>query len=136
MRATLLDFTNGLDEIFSVSVMFGNARSDGEDVWVEYDVLWRETYLVHEDQVGSLANTHFILQGSCLTILVEGHHHDRGAVALRHASLLLERIFTFLEAYGIDDAFALSHLQSRLDHGPFRAVDHYGDPSNVRFTRH
>ena len=45
-----------------------------------------------------------------------------------------EGLLALLEADGIDDAFALHALQARLDHRPFRRVDHDGHARDIRLA--
>ncbi len=60
---------------------------DGEDVRVVDDVLVVEPGLLHEDAMGASEDLHLALHAVRLAGLVEGHHHDRGAVAARQAGL-------------------------------------------------
>jgi len=59
-----------------------------EDVRIENDVLRREADRVREQVIGALADFHLALQRVGLAAFVEGHHHDRGAVAADEFRLL------------------------------------------------
>ena len=79
--AALLDPRDGLDERLGEVGVLLHARGDREDVRVEDDVLGREADLVHEQPVGALADLHLAVGRIRLTLLVEGHDDDPGAVA-------------------------------------------------------
>ena len=74
-----------------VVVVLLHAGGDGEDVRVEDDVLGREADLVDQDAVGALADADLVLVGGGLALLVEGHHHHRGAV-LEHRPRVLPEL--------------------------------------------
>jgi len=104
---------------------------DGKDIRVENDVLRREADLIDQQAVGARANFHLSGPGVGLAMLVEGHHHDGGAVAQDLARLVEELRFTFLERNRIDDPLALQALQPGFDHAPFGAVDHHRNACDV-----
>ena len=80
--------------------------------------------LLGQQRVGALADRHFALDRVGLSLLVERHHDDAGAVAADERRLAQEILLAFLEADRVDDRFALHALQPRLDDRPLRAVDH------------
>ena len=64
-----------------------------------------------EQLIGALAHGHAPFQGIGLALLVEGHDHHRGAVAARElAPGCRKDLLAFLEADGVDHAFALHAL--------------------------
>src|SRR5690606_4974371 len=65
---------------------------------------------------------------------VEGHDHDRGAVALAQAGVGLELLDTFLHRDGVDDALALDALEAGLDDLPLGGVEHDRHPGDVGLT--
>ena len=71
----------GLDEGLRVLGVLLDARADREHVRVEDDVLGREAGLLGEQAVGALADLELARGRVGLALLVEGHHHDGGAVA-------------------------------------------------------
>ncbi len=88
-----------------------------------------------QNSVRALADAHLALDGIGLALLVEGHHHHRGAVAQAQSRMRQERLLAFLQADGIDDALALHAFEARFDHRPFRGVDHDGHARDIRFAR-
>ena len=127
----LLQLADGLDELDGVVVVLLDAGADGEDVRVEDDVAGREADLLGQQPVGPLADGDLVVLGDGLAFLVEGHHDDRGAVALDQPGLFEELLLAFLEADRVDDRLALDALQARLDDRPLRAVDHDRDAGDV-----
>ena len=81
VRELLADLPRGLDEGDAVAVVLLHAGRDREDVRVEDDVFRREADLVDQDVVGARADRDLALDGVGLALLVERHHHHRGAVA-------------------------------------------------------
>ena len=120
----LLDPAGGVDEVDRVVVVLLDAGGDGEDVGVEDDVLGREVEFIDQDAVGPLADRDLALVGVGLALLVEGHHHRGGAVALDQLRVVLEGVDAFLHRDRVDDALALDAAQAGLDHFPLRRVDH------------
>lgn len=118
------DVGAGVDEIDRVVVVFLDAGGDGEDVRIEDDVFRWEADFVDQDVVGALADFFLARLGVGLAVLVEGHHHHRGAVALAQAGMVLEGLDAFLHRDRVDDALALDALQAGLDHFPLGGVDH------------
>ncbi len=88
MRQLRLDVARGLDEIAAVVVVLLDAGGDGEDVRVEDDVFRREADLFGQYPVGALADLDLARAGVGLTLLVEGHDDDSGAVAPDQLRLL------------------------------------------------
>ena len=117
-RQVLLDPLRGVDEIHGVVVVLLHAGADGQDVRVENDVLRREADLLRQNAVGALAHLGLALEGIGLALLVEGHHDDGRAIAANQHGLLHELLLAFLEADGVDHAFALDALQPGLDDRP------------------
>ena len=108
---------------------------DREHVRVEDDVLGREADLVDEQPVRALADRHLALDRVRLTLLVERHHDDAGAVAAHDPRLLEELLLPLLEAERVDDALALEAFEACLEHGPARAVDHDRQPRDLGLGR-
>ena len=115
-------------------MLFDPSR-DGEDVGVEDDVLGVVSGLLDEQLVRALADADLALQRVRLALLVEGHHHDRGAIFANQPRLLQKGLFALLEADRVAHALALQALQSRLEHGPLGAVDHDRDARDLRLGR-
>ena len=132
IRQVLFDPPRGLDEVHRVVVMLLDARADGEDVWIENDVLGWESDLVHEDAVRALADADFFRVGRRLPLLVECHHDDRRAVFQNVPRVLFEFLLTSLQRDRIHDAFSLQTFQSRLDDFPLRRVHHERHLRHVR----
>ncbi len=116
VRQVLPDPAHRLDIGEAVAVMLLDAGRDGEDVGVEDDVLGRKADLIDQDVVGALADRGLALEGVGLALLVEGHHHDGGAVAAHDPGLADEFGLAFLHRYRIDHRLALDAFESGFDH--------------------
>ncbi len=136
MGQTLFDQARRLDEGPRIVVVLLDTGGHREDVWIEHDVLGSKIDLVDEYAVSAFAHRDLLLDGLSLTLLVECHDHDARTVALHQPRLLDERLFTFLEADGIDDGFALHALEPRLDHRPLGRVDHHRHAADIGLGRH
>ena len=131
-----LDPADGLDEGHGVVVVLVDAGADGEDVGVEDDVLGGEADLLGEQAVRRGAPiSQPTLDGLGLAVLVEGHDHDRGAVAMGQARLAQELLLALLERDGVDDGPTLRGAQAGLDDRPLGRVDHEGHAGDVRLGR-
>ena len=86
-----------------------------------------------EQAVGALADLDLALERVGLALLVEGHHDRRRAVPPHERRLAQERRLAFLERDRVDDRLSLHALQPRLDHLPFRRVDHHRHAGDVGF---
>ena len=86
------DPLGGLDEVHAVVVVLFDAGGDGEDVGVEDDVFRREADLVDQQAIGALADLGLASESIRLALLVEGHHHHRGAVTHAAGRLLTEGV--------------------------------------------
>ncbi len=116
MRQLLADEARRLDEGYAVTVMLLDAGRDREDVRIEDDVFRREADLVDQDVVGALADRGLALEGVGLALLVERHHHHRGAVAAHDLGVMDEGLLALLHRDRIDDALALHAFQAGFDH--------------------
>jgi hypothetical protein len=112
-----------------------NAGRDREDVRIEDDVFRREADLIHQDVVGAFADRGLALERVGLTLLVEGHHDDRGAVAAHDPGVLDELLLAFLHRDRIHHRLALHAFQAGLDDRELGAVDHHGNPRDVGLAR-
>ncbi len=119
-----------LDEVDAVIVVLLDPRRDREDVGIEDDVLGRKAD-PDEQLIRALADLDLALLGVGLADLVERHDDDRGAIRHALARMLEELLLAFLHADRIDDRLARDALQPRLDHVPFRAVDHHRHARDV-----
>ena len=108
---------------------------DGEDVRVDDQVLRGEADAVREQVVGTAADGDASRDVGRLSLLVEGHDDDAGAVVADPPRLGEERLLALLEADRVDDPLSLQALQARLDHLPARAVDHHRDPCDLGLRR-
>ena len=124
------DLARRLDEVDRVAAMLVDPGGDGEDVGVENDVL-RVGAVGDQQLVGALADRDFALCRVGLADFVERHDHDRGAISAALARELEERPLAFLHADRIDDRLARHAFETRLDHAPFRAVDHHRNAGDV-----
>ena len=129
--AEFLDAAGRLDEVERVSIVFFDARADGEDVRIEDDVFSGEIEPVAKQAEGPGADFNLPFGGVGLPSLVERHHHHGGAVFPHLAGLGEKSFLSLFQADGVDDALALHALESRLDDLPLRAVDHHRDTGDV-----
>ena len=130
MRTATADFLHRLDEVDGIIVMLFEAGGDREDIGVEDDVLGRKAD-AGEQLVGPLANLDLARLGVGLPDLVERHDDDRSAIGHAFARMREEGFLALLHADRIDDRLAGNAFQARLDHGPFRAVDHHRNARDV-----
>ena len=131
----LLDPGAGLDEVDPVGRVLLDTGRQREAVRVEDDVLGREADLFGQDPVGAPADLLAALQVVGLTLLVEGHHDDGGAVLAAQPCLADELLLALLHGDRVDDRLALHVLQARLDDLPLGGVDHHRDAADVRLGR-
>ncbi len=129
------DAARGLDEGHRVVVVLLDPGAHREDVGIEDNVLGREAHALRKQPVGALANREFALGRLGLARLVEGHDDGGRAIAQDAPRMLKEGLFAFLHADRIDDGLALHAFEARLDHRPFRAVDHHRHARNVGLRR-
>ena len=125
---------HGADEVHGVCLMLPDACAHREDVHVEDDVLWRESY-AGQQLVCSFGYRRFPFVGCGLPLLVEGHHHNCGPQLHQQACLVEELRLAALQAYGVDDALALCVLQSCNDRWPVAAVYHQHGAGYGRVAR-
>src|SRR5690606_22326857 len=71
-----------------------------------------------------LADADFVVFRRSLTLLVEGHDDDRGAITATQLGPPEEFGFAVSHADRIDDRLALHGFEARFENGPFAAVDH------------
>ncbi len=131
MRQLSADLSRRLDEGDAIAVMLVDAGGDGEDVRVEDDVFGREARLLDQQLVRAAADRHFPLERVSLTLFVEGHDDDRGAIGAHQPRLAQEGLFALLHRDRVDQRLALHAFQSRLDHGEFRRIDHHRHARDV-----
>ena len=135
-RAQPLDLAGGVDEINSVVVVLLHASANGENVGIEDDVLGVEAHLLHQKLVRTAADAHLLGLGCGLALLVEGHHHNRGAVALDNLRLVEELLLATLEGDRVHDALALAALQASLHDVELGRVNHEGHLGNIGLGHH
>ena len=131
MRQVRPDPARRLDEIEAVGRVLLEPGRDGEDVRVEDDVLGRQADRVHQGVVATPEDLGAPLERIGLTLLVEGHHHDRCAVAAGEARLPDELRLAFLERDRVHHRLALDALEAGLDDRPLRAIDHHRHARDV-----
>src|SRR5699024_11175486 len=78
--------------------------------------------------------THLLTALQCVGLpgLVEGHHHDRGAVAPHDRGAAQELRLAVLEGDAVDHAAPLQAAQPGLQDLPAGGVDHHRHPGDVR----
>ena len=135
MRQALRDPTGRADEIKAVIVVFLDPGRHGEDVGVKDDILGREADAVHQQVIGAGADFHLAVFGIGLPGFVEGHDHDRRAIAAAQRRLMQERLFALFQADRVHHRLALHAFQPGLDHLPFGTVDHHRHAGDIGFGR-
>ena len=119
----LFDAAGGLDEGHSVSVVLLDSGGDSQDVGIEDDVVGIEADAIHQQFEAADANLHFAFHVSRLAFVVKGHDHYSSAKAADERSFADEIFLSFLQRNGIDDALALTALETGLDNAEIGRVD-------------
>ena len=114
--------------------MLFDAGGNGEDVWIENDVVGIESDLVDKDAIRAFTDADFFLIGCGLAVFIEGHHHHRRAVTHDVPRVVFENFLSLLERDRVDDALALQALQAGLENLPLRRVDHDRHLRHIRFA--
>ena len=114
--------------------MLLDASSDGENVGIENDVLWRKMDFIDKDPIGSFANADLFIVGGGLAIFIERHDYHRGTVFLDVSRAFFELFFSLLERDRVDDSFALQVFDTFFQNLPFRGIDHDRNFGNVRLA--
>ena len=126
-----LDDAGRIDERVRVVRVLLHPGRDRQDVRVEDDVRRVVAGLLGEHPIRPLADLDLALDGVCLPLLVEGHHDDRGTVALDSPRLVEEVLLALLEADRVHDTLALHAFQAGLDHVPAGRVHHDRHPRHL-----
>ena len=87
--------------------MFFDTCSYGQDVDVEDDIFRIDSCFFSQELICSFAYLDLPVECYGLTVFVEGHHHHCGTERPYSLCFLYKSIWTFLQADGIDNAFAL-----------------------------
>ena len=93
--------------------------SGGKPTWFDQNV------------VGALADRDLALERVGLALLVEGHHHHRGAVAAHDLGVVDEGGLALLHRDRIHHRLALQAFQAGLDHRELRGIDHHRHARDV-----
>ena len=88
-----------------------------------------------QDVVGALGDRAFALERVGLALLVEGHHHHRGAVAAHGLGMRDEGGLALLQRDRVHHRLALQAFQPGLDHREFRGVHHHRHAGDVGLGR-
>ncbi len=131
-----LDAPDCLDVGDRVAGMLLDAGADGEDVRVENDLIRRQPDLLGQQAVGAPADLDLALDRVGLTLLVEGHDDDRGAVAAGQPCLAQELNLALFERDRVNDRRPADAAQPGLDDRPLRGVDDYRHPGDCRLRSH
>jgi hypothetical protein len=68
--ALFFDALTCIDEVNTIVVVFINASSNSQDVWIKDDVLWWKLKLINKYIIAPLTYTYFTLLISCLLLLI------------------------------------------------------------------
>ena len=123
-----------LDEIDRIVTMLLQTSCDSQDVWVENDIVRRETGALSQEFVSPRADVDLALECIGLALLIESHHDDGRAISPNESRLPKKFFLAIFQANRIDDRFALNAFQTRFDDAPLRAVDHKRDARDFRFA--
>ena len=124
------------NEIHRIIVMLFDTRRYSQYIRVEDDILWTEIHHLSQNPVRPFADLYLPVKGISLPFFIESHHNDCRTVLLDQAGVFDELFFTFLQGDGVDNTFTLHTLQSGEDNLPFRRVNHYRNPGNIRLGSH
>ena len=133
MGKVILHPTGRLNEVKGIAPMFLHSCGHWKNIQVEDDVLWGKFHFVDQNIIGPFGNFLTAFQGIGLAHFIKGHHDHGSTISLDELCMVHKLFFTFFQADGIHHAFALYHLQSRLDDLPFGAIDHDGHTGNIGF---
>ena len=86
-RHTLLDLPRRLYEIETIARVLVDARGHCENIGIEDDVFGGKADFLRQQVVGALTDFDFAGDRVGLTLLVEGHHDDGGAVLANFGGL-------------------------------------------------
>ena len=130
----LLYPTRCLDEVDRVIAMLVEPGRDGKNVGVKDNITGREIRLLGQEIVSPRADVDLSVERVCLAVLIKSHYDNRRAISLNQSRVREKFLLTVFQADGIHDRFALHAFQARLDHAPFRAVDHERNARDLRLT--
>ena len=82
-------------KINCISPMFLHSRSHRENIKVKNNILWRETYLVHQNFIRALCNLYSSLVIIRLAHFIESHYNNRRAVSFYNFRLANKLLFSF-----------------------------------------
>src|SRR6201996_5118041 len=135
MGQVSFDPSSSVDEVNRVIVMLLHAGRYREDVRIEDDVFWRESNLIDQNAIGTLADADLVFIGSGLTIFVKGHYHYGRTIFQNCRGVLAKLFFAFFQRDRVNNPLSLQALKPRLDDLPLRGVHHKRHLSHFRFTR-
>lgn len=93
----VFDDVGGFDEVDCIVVVFFDVGGDGEDVWIEDDVLWWEVDFIYQDVVGVCVDFDFVCVGIGLVVFVEGYYYGGGVVVQYFVCVFYELCLVFFE---------------------------------------
>ena len=106
-----------------------------KDIGVKNDVVRIHAHRVGQNPISALADFDLAFAGVGLAGFVKRHDDAGGTVSADLTRLFDKARFAFFQADRINNGLALDAFQTGFDHFPFRAVDHDGNPGNIRFGR-
>lgn len=125
------DELDRLQELHRVCGMLFHSGTDGKNIGVEDNVLGWEVRLLDQGLVRALANCEFALSRDGLAFLIEGHDDNGGTIFFHDFRLVNEVLFPFFQGDTVYDTLSLHLLQTGLDDGKVRGVDHEGNTGHV-----
>ncbi len=84
----LLNPSGRFDKVDGIVVMLFDPRSDSEYVGIKDNIERIEVEGLGEQTIAALTNLNLALKGICLTVSIEGHDDDRGAIELASSCAL------------------------------------------------
>src|SRR5580765_2838563 len=78
------------NEIDRVIVVFVDSGGDGEDVWVEDDVLWRKADFLGQNPIRASANFDFSFKGIRLAFFIKRHHDNSRTISAHQLRLMIK----------------------------------------------
>ena len=118
------------NKVTSVVSMLFYSSGYGEHIRVKDNVFWLHTSFFHKETIRPLSNGDTATIVGCLPFFVEKHNHNGSSEIFHYFGISKERFFSLLQGNGIDNAFALTALQTTLNDRETTGVDHYWNTTN------
>ena len=119
------------DKVQSISIMFGHACSDGQDIGIEDDIPRIHPHLLHQQLVSPMTYFYLALIGVGLSLFVESHDHHSSPQLLEFPGMSQESGLSLLQTDTVGYALPLYTFQSGTYHVPVAAIHHDGYSADI-----